>query len=912
MSPPADGDRLATAAGAVTEDDADPTVLIETLRQQAAESVTEALAHAEASLSGSAEVRRSGAFLYFTAELHARVGNPHQALDLIDRAQRQFSETGAVLDAERCEIGRAAVLDDLGRIDEAIEAATKQLDRLAARVRTLEVVDLEVRALVNRGSCHETMGHADLALADYDLALAGTRLINDSGIAALVQINRSNVLDVLGRTSEALACLSDAIDLLEGSGDRDDRAKAMINLAVLRCRRGEYDDGLARFHTANELVEDGTVDQATVAVEVADVLVTLGAFDEAVARYRDALEVLDHTPLSWLEGRAWLGYGTSNRQLGNADIARQALRRSIEAFAAIGNLPGRLSALLELAAAEQEHEVTGQLAAEQAALLLDTSDVDRWPVQACLARLALANLRTGVARERELRYARRLAARVALDPLTMRVEQHLGKHLIEQGRWSEAAGPVERSVQLADTLSRRLRHGALLRSFPTQTAASYAALVELSLMTGDIERAATAADQARSRSLIDLGFGAEGSPSTPSATRETEAELHAVYDRLLGVDERAEPAVRRWLADRSHELERLLDRHEFEMRPITSERQELTGGHNDATTLELTYVERAGAIDLFVARNGLPTEWFPAVTTHAAVAELLAAFHTDGRRALALRSAGVTIPQGGQSVAERILAKLGATLLGPVADLLRSTPDRRHRLAVSPVGVVHSVPLAALMLGDVALIDLADISLCPSHAIRRRCAALEPALGRPIVVGCSEGGIRSAEVEAIRIARRLDRSVVLLGAAATVGALTAATDRPSLLHLASHGIFRPGAPLRSGVRLADGWLTGHRASQLDLRGTTVVLSACDTGRSTVTSGGDVLGLQYGFLAAGARHVVLSSWPAHDELTTELMTEFHRQLRETGDTVTALADAQRMVRSEAHHPWLWSGFHAVGG
>ena len=99
-----------------------------------------------------------------------------------------------------------------------------------------------------------------------------------------------------------------------------------------------------------------------------------------------------------------------------------------------------------------------------------------------------------------------------------------------------------------------------------------------------------------------------------------------------------------------------------------------------------------------------------------------------------------------------------------------------------------------------------------------------------------------------------------------------------ILHLATHGRFRPDNPLFSALRLADGWLTVRDACELDLHGCGLVaLSACETGVSQVAPGDELLGMTRGFFASGAASLLVSLWPVDDAATVDLMVEFYRRL-----------------------------------
>lgn len=887
---------------------------VEALRDLAASSVLDASAQADRLW---AQGDRAPDLAYLLAELRARSGRPHEALDLIDIAQREYRRAGRDLDAERCDVGRVAVLDDLGRHDDAIVCATAQLARLRGQPPSPDLADLEVRVLGNRALCLESVGRYAEAADDYEQAIAAAADRGDSLMSAHLLLNRSNVLGVLGRTEEALDGLRRAAATLDDSGEREDRVKVAANIGSTLCRRGEYAEGLEWFRRAEQLVEPGTDDEWGIAVDTAEALAGLGAYGEAIERYRTALDALSKVPLSWLEGRAWLGLGLCCARTGAVDAARAALLSAIDAFQAADNLPSKLTALLELSALEADDPATAQFALDEARQVLALADVDRSPFHACVAHLKLAELTTGAESERRLRAAHRLATRIHLAPLSMRVEQRLGHYLLERGRHTEAAPHVEAAVQHATALRGELRHRALLRSFPTETASCYEDLVELRLAHDDLRGAFQAADQARSRSLVDLGLTPPHRPETAAVDALT-AELHVIYNRLLGVEERLDPVVGQQLEQRARDLEAQLDRAQFELTefsdPSRTPDPPRTGGARSALTdLVLLYRVRGDDIDLFVRTADGGHEFHRSMARVSRVVSELARFHAEGRRQLALRSAGVGRPGRGTGASR--LHHLGEMLLGPVHHrLVAAAGASPQRIVVVPDGPLHAVPFAALGIDsprDTALLERAVISVSASPSLFELCAVRQRRAGAPLLVGVSGGGIPGARREVESIASAIPGATVLLDDDATLDRVTAAVSSARLVHLASHGMFRPAAPLHSGVRLADGWLSAARAARLPLQGALVVLSACETGRSRVDTGQEILGLQYGFFAGGASSLVMSLWPAHDESTVDLMLDFHGELGHGASPAAALRGAQLQGRATHEHPWLWAPFVVAG-
>lgn len=184
-----------------------------------------------------------------------------------------------------------------------------------------------------------------------------------------------------------------------------------------------------------------------------------------------------------------------------------------------------------------------------------------------------------------------------------------------------------------------------------------------------------------------------------------------------------------------------------------------------------------------------------------------------------------------------------------------------------------------------------------------------------------------------------------------------ALKRPTVLHIATHGFFYPPAfderasqavlegngigrglkvadspMLRSGLILAgandeedlrregamDGWGTALELSQMDLRGTElVVLSGCETGRGDYRLGQGVFGLQRAFKYAGAKTLVMSLFKVPDTSTRSLFEKFYSAWRpgmQEGTKLKAMRDAQLALLRDpsTKNPKNWAGFVLLGG
>jgi CHAT domain-containing protein len=90
----------------------------------------------------------------------------------------------------------------------------------------------------------------------------------------------------------------------------------------------------------------------------------------------------------------------------------------------------------------------------------------------------------------------------------------------------------------------------------------------------------------------------------------------------------------------------------------------------------------------------------------------------------------------------------------------------------------------------------------------------------------------------------------------------------------------------------------------------VVLSACDTGRGTITGDG-VIGLSRSLITAGVPSVIVSLWSVNDNSTAFLMSEFYRHLQQNPDKALALRQAMLATKQKYNHPFDWAAFTLIG-
>jgi CHAT domain-containing protein len=133
-------------------------------------------------------------------------------------------------------------------------------------------------------------------------------------------------------------------------------------------------------------------------------------------------------------------------------------------------------------------------------------------------------------------------------------------------------------------------------------------------------------------------------------------------------------------------------------------------------------------------------------------------------------------------------------------------------------------------------------------------------------------------------------ATVLSPEMATVDATSRLAARVGTLHIAAHGRHAAENPLFSGLELADGALFGYDIDLIPRVPDTVVLSACEVGRSAVRWGFEAIGMTRIWLHAGTRCVIATPVVVADDVACEVLGEMHQRLARGVEPAHALAGA----------------------
>ncbi|MBD2449873.1 CHAT domain-containing protein [Nostoc sp. FACHB-152] len=258
---------------------------------------------------------------------------------------------------------------------------------------------------------------------------------------------------------------------------------------------------------------------------------------------------------------------------------------------------------------------------------------------------------------------------------------------------------------------------------------------------------------------------------------------------------------------------------------------------------------------------------------------------------------------------------------------------------------LRSMPVAALYDGQKYLIETYSVGLMPSLSLTdTRYVDIRKAevLGMGASQFPNQDPLPAVPTELTTITQKLWPGRSFLNEGFTLQNLKEQRrERPfGIIHLATHGEFRPGAPGNSYIQLWDTQLKMDQMRQLGWNKPPVelvVLSACRTALGNEEA---ELGFAGFAVQAGAKSALASLWYVSDEGTFGLMTEFYEQLRKAPIKAEALRRAQvGMLKGEVrledgklktpsgdftlppalielgdkslNHPYFWSAFTMIG-
>jgi CHAT domain-containing protein len=878
------------------------------------------------------------------AEANARticLGEHQAAVELYDQASEIYQAQGHLVRQARSQIGKIVALSRMGRHSEAFATGEWASRVLEEHDQWRPLADLTL----NLGALHGRLGDHAQSLLLFDRARELYCQLGKEGETYLPWIDhdRAIALSHLGQFEESIQVYQQARDTLDRRGQGIEAARVRQNLAVTYIMLSRYNEGLELLDRAMEVfLEDGRQRDAFVAeLLMSDCLLQLRRFADVLTKCRNIRAQFTGLGARFEAALALVDEAVAYAGLDHYDQAMESLAEARRFFSEEGSPIWVASTDLERAALLLRQGRYGDSLAT-ARQCMGVFDAHGLLFREAQARLVAARAAVALKQDDQ---ARRLVAELLalaqsqdIPSLTCQAHHLLGSLAAREGDLETAMTQFERAILELERLRGRLMVEFRV-DFLEDKQGYYADMVRLCLDTARPQQALEYAERAKSRALVDLL--AHRLNLRLEARRTAD---HRLVDELVQLRAQRDRLYRRWeVYDESGKEDRAAaseSRLQARLETLDLERQ-ITDLWHRLLIRDASYAQdaslwqvRTEPVQPHLAPGTMLLEYFfvhqqiiaflvtpESVQIQELPADLGAVQRLIRLLRLNFRSVPRSTPAQISSLSENargLLGQLHKVLIAPLGDALAGYPQ----LIVVPHGPLHYLPFQALHDGESFLVEQHGISYLPGASVLVYCLDRKPTTSSLLSFGHSYGGRLPHTIHEARTIAELLDDRAFIEEEATLEELRARAHDSRVIHLATHGEFRPDNPLFSGLALDDGWLTTLDIFGLPLDASLVTLSACQTGQKAIGPGDELLGLMRAFLYAGAASVVLSLWTVADRSTAGLMGAFYRKLAEGQNKGSALRQAQLQLLNgqgkdatalaEAHaHPYFWAPFCLVG-
>ena len=813
---------------------------------------------------GSIAQRAIGYSLMMCGDMDAAIGQLRGAIRLGIRAQAPEL-------AARARVIMAFAVNQRGRPQSALRELAAALDDLDDHARA--------KARTQRGVILWQLGRLDEALEEYRTALPVLRRVGDSRSVQRTLLNRGILYAERYAFAPAIADLQESARLCLKDGRELSLGIVEANLGWAMTLRGDVPAALEHLGRAERRIKANGGLLGPVIQDRCGLLLSVGLLVEARTAAVRAVEAYkaEHRRLRLPEARLQLAQiallsGEPAETLSHAAKAHREFtaqrRREWAALAQVTLLRARL--------------VTGQrclISEDRLDDMVTTLGHAGWPAAALECRLVAARLAAARGhRERARQWL--MDARSTLPgrpPAALRGRVYYADALLHQydGDRCGAARAARRGLRVLDD------HCAAIGAADVRAHLSLyrADLTELGLRGAlDSGRLPAVFEWVERGKATQLRCAPLRPPTDPQQARLL-SELRSVATQF---DQRATAG----LASRHVQLERQVRDHSRQQRgqfgdvpsPVSMRAMSACLGNR----VLVEYFQFGGLLHgLSLAHGRLRLRVIGEV---AAVSELVR------RMRFALHRLAASYVKPASKAAAQMLLRRTASLVDTLLLEPFTSDIGDQHLVVVPTGPLHGLPWSTLPSCEgrpLAVTPSATLWHIGYERVAPSSATVAVAAGPQLPGARSE----AAAVAAVHgVAPMLDES-------ATVEATLAALRTADLVHLAAHGRLVAENPLFSSLLMTDGPLMVYDLEQLPQLPQTVVLAACDSGRSAVFTGDELLGLGAAFMARGTAQLIASVVPIPDAYAGPLMIEFHRRLVAGQAPAAALASTQQQLAGD---------------
>jgi CHAT domain-containing protein/predicted negative regulator of RcsB-dependent stress response len=859
-------------------------------------------------------------------------GRNQEAADVYEQALALFEKIKDEQQIARTLTVSVQALILLGEYDRAIAAA----DRARELFTKLGDTRRLARLANNVGNIYHRQDRFEEAIACYERAYEQLLAYGDSEELVIALSNMSMCLITLNDFQRALItyeraqllCGEDRMPLL--------RAQADYNIAYLYYLRGQHSRAIEMLHAARHRCEANGDHYhfALCHLDLAEIYLELNLSHEAIHMAHEGQALFQKLGMGYEEAKCQAYEAMGFSQFGKAVRAIELFGAARAKFVREKNLvwPSLIDLYEALVLFNEGRLFESRRLCARAAEFFDSSYL---PGKAVLCHLLFARLalRRGdaAAAEKECQRALERLAQLEAPVLSQQAHFLLGETQQASGKAAAAYESYQQARKHFESLRSSLRSEELKISFMKDRLEVYERLAEVCLADSTRPDAATECfryvELAKSRSLAERMIreereapaeGAAGQSGLVRRIRDMREELNWYYRRIEQEQLRAEQPS----PERIGKLQREALAHENELLRVLREvsaadssgSAERIAQMNPAEDVRAALSPDAALIEFFAIRESLiaavvtrdSLEMVP-LTPLSRVANLTRMLDFQISKFRLAADYVRTFEKSLLAATQAHLLEIYTEIVAP----LRSRLTAKH-LVIVPHGILHYLPFHALFDGERYLADSFTISYAPSAGIFAMCQRKPSvATGAPLVIGVLDARAPFIQDEAESVSRALANSEFVLGAEAGEAALREKGADSRLIHIATHGQYRPDNPLFSGIRLGKSYLNLYDLYQFQLNADLVTLSGCATGMNVVGAGDELLGLVRGLLHAGARSLLLTLWDVQDRTTADFMTLFYRNLAASADIPVALRNSMSELRTAHPHPYYWAPFVLVG-
>ena len=851
--------------------------------------------------------------------------------------------------------GEGVALSSIGSVYNALSQYTKALDyHQQSLAISKEIGDRsgESVSLNNIGRVYEQLGQYAKALDYHQQSLAISKEIGDRSGESTSLNNIGLVYDALSQYAKALDYHQQSLAISKEIGARSDESNSLNNIGLVYMKLGLYTKALDYLQQSLAISKEigNRFGESAALTNTGSVYRRLEKNSEALSYYQQALVIDQEIGSRWGEGFSRDYIGAVYRQMGEYAKALDYHQHSLVIRQELGNQRGEGIALDNLG---QVYRGLGQYAQAldffQRAFAVRQTIGDRQGEGETLSNLAsvfkaqeqlelaIAFYKQSVNTFEAVRGEIRQLPREFQESYTQSLVgtyRNLADLLIQQGRLSEAQAVLE-LLKLRE-LREFTRDAGINSSGISLAKVEEAALNQiLSQFTtvGHFTQELTKCQQTQCPNL-----------------RQLEQQRDALYAAVNQEMRQQRAILAKHFSSEAGTLSP--DKLNAEARRIVNAQP------GTVLIYPLVLKDKIQFLVAFQAGNGAVT--FRPFETQVSAEHLFKTIQTFRQQLGETNAAGR--PKADLAAVKATSQQLYTWLIKPLETEL-NTPAIKH-LVFAPDSTTRYIPLAALYDGKQYLIQRFTISTITAASQTNTTARMPKPDGQQsllLAMGASTfPNLNSldnvpAELDAItKTGSSGDQEGIYPGSKflnstfdyeALKSSLGKGTYR--ILHLATHGAFKPGRPEDSYLVPGRGQnLTTELIDQLGNHGLgdihLVVLSACETAVGDRASDGiEIPGISYFFLKNEVKSVMASLWNVNDASTALIMQQFYKhvatgktkaealqavqqdliRVKLTAQDAPARADVivtakpgrrtAQGVKSDFSHPYYWAPFILIG-